>query len=65
MNPLSVELVTFKDRLFRVKRKYAEGKVIPNKIDDLRLALNCTIVLRKEGMLYFCTEVEDAQIVTE
>jgi len=63
MIPFNHEFIRFKDDLYDVIRKYSETKVKPDRTDDLRQALSCDITLRKDGFLFFCRKIEDAQIV--
>lgn len=63
MNPINHEFIRYQDKLYDIKRKYAETKIKPDKIDDMRQLLGCDITLKKEGMLYFCCQIQDAEIV--
>jgi hypothetical protein len=63
MIPYRLEFIRYNDGLFIIDRQYSEPKVKPDKIDELRQALRCDIVLRKDGMLFFCKKIDDAEIV--
>ena len=63
--PYKREFIRFKDDLYDIVRKYAETKVKVDKIDDLRQSLTCDITLKKDGLLFFCRKIEEAQIVEQ
>ena len=61
MLPYRIEFIRYADNLFAIDRQYPEGKVKPEKIDELRQAIRCDIVLRKDGLLFFCKKIDDAE----
>jgi hypothetical protein len=63
MIPINHEFIRYNDKLYDIKRKYPEARVRADKIDDLRQALSCDITLKKEGNLYFCVQIQEAEIV--
>lgn len=63
MIPYKLEFIRFNEDLFVINRKYPEPKVKPDKIEELRQIFSCDIVLRKDGMLFFCRKIEDAEII--
>lgn len=63
MSPINHEFIRYQDNLYDVFRKYAESKIKPGKIDDLRQALSCDIALKKENTIFFCKKIQEAEIV--
>lgn len=63
MIPFNHEFIRYQDNLYDVIRKYPEGKLKQGKIDDFRQFLSCDIALKKEGVIYFCVKIQDAEIV--
>jgi hypothetical protein len=59
------EIINYNDDLYLVEKSWKESAVKPDKIDELKQLLEYDIVLRKNGRLYFCTKVQDGEIVTE
>ena len=57
------ELIKVGDDLYTVVRKIPENKEID--IDFFRISTHSTNVFRKNGLLYFCRIVEEAQIIEE
>jgi hypothetical protein len=57
----SRNLIHFKDDTYQIIRIFTEENV--NDIDGLRDYLECDITLRKDGQLFFCQKIEDAEIV--
>lgn len=58
-------MISFNDNLYIVYRKIREKRLKPGAIEFLKEAWICDTVLKKEGVLLFCRDVSDAQIVTE
>lgn len=63
MIPFNHEFIKYQENLYDIIRKYAETKVKPDKIDDIRQCLLCDITLKKDGVLYFCKKIDEAEIV--
>lgn len=63
MIPFNHEFIKYQENLYDIFRKYSESKVKPDKIDDLRQHLSCDITLKKDGVLFFCKKIQDAEIV--
>jgi len=61
---MNKEFVRFNDNLYILKNKYQEISVKVDKIQELKELLNCDIVLRKDGWLLYCKQIEEAEIVT-
>jgi hypothetical protein len=61
--PYRREFIRYQDNMYDVIRKYTESKVKSDKTDDLRQHLSCDVTLRRDGMLYFCRKIEEAQII--
>lgn len=62
---ITKELIRFNDNLYTLKRKYQEISVKADKIQELKGLLNCDIVLKKDGWLLYCEQIEEANIVNE
>lgn len=63
MSPLNRELVRYNDNLYEVIRKHPESRIKAGRTDDFRQLIKCDITLKKEGMLYFCRQIQEAVIV--
>ena len=57
------EVIHYKGDLYIVKRKFTDHPDFPNQ--EMKEYLLCNLVLRKEGKLYFCEKVQDAEIIQE
>ena len=55
--------ISWEDKLVEVKRVYAEERV--KDIELIKEWLDADTILRKEGRLYFCTTIQDAEILSE
>lgn len=59
------QLVNYNGTLYFLKRNFNELLVKPDKIQELRELLKCDIVLRKDGRLWFCELIPEAEIIEE
>lgn len=60
---LAIEFIEYDNKLFRILRKVKESS---NPIvDTWKEHLRSDIVLKKEGVYYFCELVPDAEIIEE
>lgn len=57
------ELVKYNDQLFNVKAKYAEHKIKPECVQELKELLECDIVLRNNGLFYYCELIPELEII--
>ena len=57
------EVIHYKGEIYTVKRKFTDHPDFP--IPDMKTYLMCDQVLRKEGKLYFCEHIPDAEIIEE
>ena len=58
------ELLRYKDQLLIVKRRIREAHLKPDPdIEFLKKWAGADIVLRKEGFLYLCETIPDAEII--
>ena len=55
--------VIMPDKLVQVKRVFYEDRV--KDMNGIKEWLNCDTVLRKNGLMYFCQSIEDAEIVSD
>lgn len=60
---LSRQFISIEDELYEIIHTINEEK--KPKIEMWKELLECEKVFRKEGFLFFCRKVEEAQIVTE
>lgn len=63
MFSISKKFIRLPDKLLEVKRVFSEDRI--KNIDGVKEWLNTPIVMRKDGLLFFCTEIEEAQILEE
>ena len=59
------EIIRFNDNLYTIQRKFAEGSVRIDKVQELRKLLECDIVLKNNGWLFYCDLIPEAEIVSE
>jgi hypothetical protein len=56
--------IRFQDKLFILKKQTVDDqKYTSEKLDVLNILYNTNKVLRKDGMLWFLQEVEDAEVI--
>jgi hypothetical protein len=55
--------IPWEGRLVEVQRVYAEERV--KDTEGIKAWLGSDTVLRKDGCLYFCISVQDAEIISE
>lgn len=54
--------VSMPDKLVQIKRVYYEDRV--KDMNGIKEWLNCDVALRKNGLMYFCQTIEEAEIVS-
>ncbi len=59
------EFIRYNDKLYLIVEIYPEQKVKSDKIQQLRELLECDIVLRKDGLLLYCEQIQEAEVVSE
>jgi hypothetical protein len=57
------EVVAFNDKLYIIVRKFRDHPDFP--ITEAKEYYMCDTVLRKEGILYVCRIIEEAQVIEE
>ena len=57
------EIAAFNDKLYIIVRKFRDHHDFP--ITEAKEYYFCDTVLRKEGILYICRTIEDAQVIEE
>lgn len=57
------EVVAFNDKLYIIVRKFRDHPDFP--ITEAKEYYMCDAVLRKEGILYVCRIIEEAQVIEE
>ncbi len=60
---IGTEVVSYNDNLYQLIRTFHEKADFP--VNEAKEYYNCDTVLRKEGRLYFCRLIEEAQVITE
>ena len=59
----SNQFVRFHDKLLRIIRFYPDDRI--KNVDAIKKWLNADIAIRKEGITYFCEDIQDAEIVPD
>jgi hypothetical protein len=61
------EIITFKDKLYLVQRKFKESSIKSDRINEIKELLNSSIVLKQRNgdvdYLFFLDEIPEAEIV--
>jgi hypothetical protein len=61
------EIITFKDKLYLVQRKFKESSIKSDRINEIKEILNSSIVLKQRNgdvdYLFFLDEIPEAEIV--
>ncbi len=61
-----LELIKYKDILFNVKRKFRVNELKSNfDVSIMKQWTRTDLLLKKEGWLYCCETIEDAQIIEQ
>jgi hypothetical protein len=61
-----LELISYKNLLFRVKRKFRDSELKPNFDTNVMKEWTRTdTLLRKDGILYCCETIPDAEIIQQ
>jgi len=59
-----MQLINFQDKLFILKRRIIDDpKYTSEKLDVLNILYSANKVLRKDNMLWFLQEIEDAEVI--
>ena len=59
-------LITFKDKLYQVKRHFIVSQVKPDfDVNVMKEWTRTDLLLRKSGILYCCDLIEDAEIIKQ
>ncbi len=59
------ELIRFNDNLYILKAKYPQERVRIDKTQELKELLECDVVLKQNGWLFYCEQIQEAEIVLE
>lgn len=59
----SRKFIHFSDGVYEVRYIFSELSI--HSISELQFFLGCDIALRKEGKVYFCEKVQEAEIVED
>jgi hypothetical protein len=60
---IGTQVIAFNDNLYQLVKVFREKEGFP--INEAKDYYDCDTVLRKEGMLYFCRLIQEAQIIEE
>lgn len=63
MVPTSNHFVRFNDKLLQIIRFYPDDRV--RNVDEIKKWLKADIAIRKDGITYFCEEIQEAEIVPD
>jgi hypothetical protein len=63
MFSLCTQFITVQDSLYKIERVFDEHRV-PD-VELFKYWLSAETVFRKDGKLYFCNKIEEAEIVNE
>ena len=55
------EIIYTKDKAYQLVRVLKEDQLKNPNMEDLKKFFNCDILLRKQGLLYFCRLIEDVE----
>ena len=58
---IGTQVLTFNNNLYQLIRTFRDREGFP--IEEGKEYYNCDTVLRKDGTLYFCRVIQEAQIV--
>ena len=59
------EIIRHNDLLYIVKELYPEHAIKADKVQELKELLECDILLRKNGILLYCEQIAEAEVITE
>ncbi len=57
------DIISYNDHLYEVVRKFKDHPDFPTT--EAKEYYHCETVLRKDGILYICRIIEDAQVIEE
>ena len=55
------EIINANGNLYQLVRVLKESQLKNPNMEDLKKFFNCDILLRKQGLLYFCRLIEDVE----
>ena len=58
---MKYDFIKFGDRLFLLYRKIKETHKLSKNTELLKTYFHCDTVLKKDGIFYFCNEVQDIE----
>ena len=58
------EIIYTKDKAYQIIRVIRESRLKNPDMEILKQYFNCDKLLRKQGRLYFCRLIEEAEIIT-
>jgi hypothetical protein len=60
---LKRNFIRFNDNLLEVIRYFRKYRI--NDIEAVKQYYNCTVVLQKNGFMYFCIEIPEAEVIED
>lgn len=57
------EIISYNNNLYELVRTFKDKEGFP--VNEAKEYYNCDTTLKKDGVLYFCRLIEDAQIISE
>jgi len=63
MIPESNHFVRFNDKLLQILRFYPDSRI--KNVEEIKKWLKADIAIRKDGITYFCEEIQDAEIIPD
>lgn len=58
---IGTQVISFNDKLYQIIRAFRDREGFP--VEECREYTNCDTTLKRDGMLYFCRFIEEAQII--
>ena len=58
------EIIYANDKAYQLVRVIPENQLKNPNMEDLKKYFLCDTLLRKQGLLYFCRLIEEAEIIT-
>lgn len=55
------QVISYNDHLYILVKTFKDKEGFP--INEFKDYFDCDMVLRKEGILYFCQQIQEAQII--
>ena len=60
---IGTQVISFDDKLYQLIRTFRDREGFP--VDECKEYYRCDTTLKREGILYFCRLIEEAQIIED